>query len=172
MTGSCIPVSLRKHLRSTPQALYKKSLESLGSVHNPPQGWPLVDVTQWRCWADTEFLRQPLAPLWFQEHAAAGNGRITYTLYQPDLSKRKSRIPPLPLAWQHQGIVVWWHSCLLAYVLGDTTSLLAYVLGDCWPCCLLMFLIFHEKTKVARNLAPSLFYLEQHSGFLFEFNSV
>lgn len=31
MTGSCSPVSLKKHLRSTPQALYKKSLESLHS---------------------------------------------------------------------------------------------------------------------------------------------
>lgn len=40
-------------------------------VHNVPQRWPLVAVPQWRGWTDTEFLGQPLSPLWFKGHSAS-----------------------------------------------------------------------------------------------------
>lgn len=84
-TGSCNPLRLREHLRSAPQALCKKSSESLHagwcldkSIRSTPQRQPSVDATQWRCWADTELPRQPLATLcskdrldsswWWKDH--------------------------------------------------------------------------------------------------------
>lgn len=71
----------------------------------PLQRWPVVDVTQW---ADTELLRQPLATLWSKDPSASSwqwkdhiNPAPARSLAQGVLpSKRKSRIPPLPLTWQ------------------------------------------------------------------------
>lgn len=72
---------------------------------------------------------------------AAGDGRITFIPLVPARSpsqgalplKRRSKIPPLPLARQF----ALRNSCLAAQLCGRSTIfLLAYVLGNCWPCCL------------------------------------
>lgn len=116
MTGSHNYLSFREHLKTAPQALHKKPSESLHlrwcsdkSIRNRPQRQPWVGVTGWMYWSDIELLRQLLPTLCFKEHLDHGwwwkDHVYTSCTSQIPITKsfglkRRSRIPPLLLAWQ------------------------------------------------------------------------